>query len=1181
MYKIFTANICMPSGYAKKFFLIMKITIFILFLALMHASAAVYSQKITYQEKDATLKQVFSEINKQTAYNVFWSTKTIKHTPKLNVNFQNVSIEEALNFCLKNLPLTYVIEGKSIIIKEAPVKEVPKAPIAEDITITGTVKDQKGEALQRVSISVVGNPKLGTVTDANGRFILDVKNGAVIRVSYVGFQAQTFTVSPENKLFNIVLVEEVKQTEEVVISAYGRKERKEAIVGSVTTVKPEELRIPASNLTNAIAGQVAGVIAYQPSGQPGQDNAQFFIRGVTTFGYNKSPLILIDNVELSANDLARLQVDDIASFSILKDASATALYGARGANGVILVTTKEGKIGKATINFRYENSISQSAQALQLADPITYMRLFNEATTTRDPLAPRPFSENKILNTEATLAHAPGSNPYVYPAVDWLGTLFKKSTLTQRADMSVNGGNDLAKYYVSGSYSIDHGILKEDIANNNNNNVNFRNYQLRSNVNVNLTKTTELIVRLDGMFNEYNGPMTSDASFQTDLYNVAVHTPPVLFPAYFPADSANLLTKHILFGNATGAGGGGANSLYNNPYAALLRGHKNFSESRLSAQLELNQNLKFITDGLSFHGLFHTNRYSYWDSQTAYAPFYYNVASYDKTSNQYTLQWLNPKQGDAREYLNYYRDPSTDNLNSYVFFQGILNYDRRFGDHNISASLIGTQQQTLYSDAINPVTKQQDLQYSLPYRNLTLAGRATYSFKSRYFLEFNFGYNGTERFSSNHRYGFFPTIGGSWVVSNEKWWDNSLSDILQRLKFRASYGIVGNDNIGQQRFYYQSNVNLSGGNPAYFGTNNAYSLPGVVVNNYANPDITWETSRQLNLGVEFTTLRDLNVIVEVYKYHRYNILQDRSSIPTTMGLETGITANIGTANTKGIDIQMDYKHSFDKNFWLQGRGNLTFAESTYGKYEEPQYPGNEAYRYESGQVIGRQFGFIAERLFVDDNEARNSPSQIFSTNGLPPMGGDIKYRDLNGDGKIDSHDQAYIGYPTVPEIVYGYGISAGFKGVDLSAFFQGQARVSFFIDPSRVSPFIQSPDKYIVGNTQLLKAFADNHWSEDNQNLYAEYPRLGVTGNQIENNRQTSTWWLRDGSFLRLKSVEVGYTLPKTLSRKINVTKCRIYFNGLNLYTWSPFKLWDPELGGNGFAYPIQKVFNIGVNVTL
>jgi len=1047
---------------------------------------------------------------------------------------------------------------------------------AQELNISGSVSDSLGVRIRGANISAIGNKKIHAVTDDLGHFTLNAPDGTELNFSFVGYITQKVIVSKDLKIYNIILRQVNNTTAEVVVSAYGRRQVKEAVVGSVTTVNPSDLRIPASNLTNALAGQVAGVIAYQPSGQPGQDNAQFFIRGVTTFGYNTSPLILIDNVEYSADDLARLQVDDIASFSILKDASATALYGARGANGVILVTTKSGKIGKTIVNFRYENSISQSAQTLQLADPITYMKLYNEATITRDPLAPLPFTQNQILNTEATIAHAPGSNQYVYPAVDWLKMLFKNSTTTQRGDLNVSGGNDLARYYVSGSYSIDHGILNQNIANNNDNNVNFRNYQIRTNVNINLTKSTELVARLEGMFNDYNGPETSDASFQTDLYNIAMHTSPVAFPAYFPADSANINTKHILFGNVPGI-------TDNNPYAALLRGHKNYTESRMSAQLELNQNLNFITKGLYFHGLFHTNRYSYFDSQTAYSPYYYSVETYDKTTDQYTLQWLNPQttgSNVAQEYLSYSHNPSDDNQNTYVFFQGVLDYDRKFGNHSVSASLISTQQQTIYSNATS-------LQASLPYRNVTVAGRATYSYKSRYYLEFNFGYNGTERFSAAHRFGFFPTIGGSWVASNEKWWDDDgISNIVQRFKLRATYGTVGNDNIGSQRFYYISDVNLNGGNPATFGTNNGYTRNGVYINNYANPDVTWETSRQLNLGLEFTVLKGLNVVAEVYKYHRYNILQERTSLPATLGLEAldsngnpDVSANIGTANSKGIDLQMDYKQQFGKNFWLQGRGNFTYAVSTYGNFEEPQY--KEGYRYETGQVIGRQYGYIAERLFVDDNEAKNSPSQIFSTGGIPPQGGDIKYRDLNGDGKIDGADETFIGYPTVPEIVYGYGISSGYKNFDLSAFFQGQTKVSFFIDPSRVSPFIQSPDQYIYGNTQLLKAFADNHWSEDNQNLYAEYPRLGVTGNQIENNRQNSTWWMRDGSFLRLKSVEVGYTLPALVSQKLHITKLRIYFNGLNLYTWAPFKLWDPELGGNGFAYPIQKVFNLGVNVTL
>lgn len=1063
------------------------------------------------------------------------------------------------------------------------------------ITIVGTVLDSAGAKIEGASIvAELAKPK-ATTSDANGRFVIDVPVNTRIVVTYVGFQERSFVATASSAKITIVLLATEKKEEEIVVLAYGKKQRKEAVVGSVTSVQPGELKIPVSNLTNALAGQVAGVVAYQRSGQPGQDNATFFIRGVTTFGYKQDPLILIDNVELTSTDLARLQVDDIASFSILKDASATALYGARGANGVILVATKEGKAGKAKVNLRLENSISEANKSIKVTDPVTYMDLYNEATVTRNPLAKRPFSPNDIINTEKVMNGDPDVNPYVYPAVDWLGLLFKKRTNTQRANMSISGGGGVARYYVAGSYNLDHGILQEDSRNNNESNVKFQNYQIRSNVNISLTPSTELIVRLAGNFNEYKGPLAADGGFSTDLYNYAVHTSPVLFPAFYEPDSANLKVKHILFGNrgpADGSDGTGSNNVgYYNPYASMLRGYKRSSESRMSAQLELNQNLKFLTEGLTFRGIFSTNRYSYFDFQMAYSPFYYNIASYDKATDQYTLRWLNPQPASnnvpnaATEYLSYY--PGTPSLNTFVYMQGVLDYNRRFDLHSVSATLIGTRQQTLYSNAKDPVTGYPSLLSTLPYRNLGVSGRLSYSFDNRYFVEGNFGYNGSERFSEDHRFGFFPTIGVSWMLSNEKFFQY-FPDWLNRLKLRGSFGLVGNDAIGSQRFFYQSDVNLNGGgNYASFGTS-GYTRQGVYINSYSNPDITWETSRQTNLGLEFTIFENLNVIAEVYKQHRYDILQGRSSVPSSMGLEavdlTGsgrapISANIGTSDSKGLDLEMNYQTRIGKDVSVAARGNLTVTSNKYGHYEEPNYP--EAYRYRSGQPINTAFGFIAERLFVDDKEARNSPVQQFSTNGKLPKGGDIKYRDLNSDGVINWDDRTYIGLPTTPEVVYGFGFSGTYKQWDLSAFFQGVARTSLFIDPERVSPFIPSPDPYIGGNTQVVKEFAESHWSEENQDIFAMYPRMGVTRDVIENNMVTSTWWLRDGSFMRLKSLELGYTLPSGIAKRYYLTNCRFYFSGLNLLTWSHFKMWDPELGGNGFAYPIQRVFNFGLNVNL
>lgn len=1058
-------------------------------------------------------------------------------------------------------------------------------------SVIGTVTDSAKNPLPGVSVWASGTRSNGTATDVNGKFVLDVTSGTVLIFKFVGYNGDTVAVTEQKKMITVVLRPSKTVLKDFVVTAFGKKQIKESVVGSVVTIKPDNLRTAGSNLTNALAGQVAGIIGGQSSGQPGLDNSNFFIRGVTTFGYRQNPLILIDNVELTTNDLARLQVNDIASFSILKDASATALYGARGANGVILVTTKEGKVGKTNLNLILENAISKPTQTIKLADPITYMKMYNEATTTRDPLQPIIFDADKIYNTEQTLKHAPGSNPYVYPAVDWLDMLFKKSTSTQRANLNVSGGGDIARFIVSGSFSNDNGMLKKSPANNFNNNVNYKNYQLRSNVNVNLTKTTEMVIRLWGNFNDYNGPMTNDASFSSDLYSAAMHTSPVLFPAYYQPDSANRLTQHILFGNSSQAGASASQMGvgYSNPYAQMLRGYKRFSESRMSATLEIHQDLDFVVPGLKLQGFFNTNRYAYFDNTMAYNPFYYTIQpqDYNKATNQYALTWLNSLPGGtflgslgsgdnsaATEYLQY--SPGKKDANTFLHFQAQLEYAKQLHDHNISASLIGVRQQKLIANGVDPVTQVPSLQYSLPYRNLNLAGRVAYNYLTRYFVEFNFGYNGSERFSENHRFGFFPTIGASWMVSKEKFWSGGLADIVSSLKLRASYGLSGNDDIGQQRFFYLSDVNLNAGNGSSFGLNNGYSRNGVSIRNYENRNVTWETAKILNTGVELTVLKDIDFIVEYWKQDRRNILMKRN-IPSSMGLEADILTNKGTVNVSGLDLTANINHNFSKDLRVLIMSNLTYSKGTYGVYEEPQYA--EAWRYRSGTALNQQFGYIAERLFVDDKEAAASPTQQFGGNAV--KGGDIKYRDLNGDGRITVADMAPIGYPTVPQIMYGFGFSVNYKGIEFNARFQGQSRVSLFIDPRSVSPFVIPPAPQIQGQSQVLKAFADNHWSEENQNLYALYPRLGTSSQAIENNLQSSTWWMRDGSFLRLKTAEIGYALPPSLLKKLGLHYCRIYVNGINLFNITRFNLWDPELGGNGFNYPIQKAYNIGININI
>lgn len=1067
------------------------------------------------------------------------------------------------------------------------------------ITVVGTVVDTAHMPLSNINITVQSNEKVGTATDVNGKFVLEVAPGSMLVFTAVTYNNVTYKVpgTPEQDLRITLTPKEVSADEEVIVTAYGKKVRRESVTGSVATIKPDQLRTPASNLTAALAGQVAGIIGFQSSGQPGFDNADFFVRGVTTFGYRQSPLILIDNIELTSDDLARLQVDDIAEFSILKDASATALYGSRGANGVILVTTKRGKVGKPNYNVRYDNSVSTPTQTLKFADPITYMNLYNEALLTRNPYQLPRFDADKIYFTQRTLDGAPDGNPYVYPAVDWLDLMFKKYSQTKKLNASVSGGSESTQYMVSGSYSEDNGLLKEGNQSIFNGGIKFRNYQLRSNVDVKLTRTTKLSVDLWGIFNDYNGPITNDASgFATDLYYWATHSSPVLFPAYFAPDSANRYTQHILFGNFNGNSPdrSGDNFLptqgvgYSNPYAQMMRGYRTRNNSRISATARLSQDLGMITKGLNFSGFFTTNRFAQVQYSMTYNPFYYTVNTYNRAANQYELFWLNNKSGltfngngasgsnaVATEYLDI--SAGDRGSSSFIQMQGILSYDRNFEDHSLNGSLVINRQQTLDPSNVGDYTKV------LPTRNLTYAGSARYGYQNKYNLQFDFGYNGSERFDPTHRFGFFPSVSGAWNVSKENFWKNSkLGNIVTMFKLRASYGKAGNDDIGSQRFFYLSNVNLENtGAGAVFGTNNGYSRPGVTITNYPNPEISWEISRISNYAVEFTLFNALDFIGEYWIRKTTDILQTRL-IPNSMGLEASLSGNLGKARSQGLDLTLNYKKTFSNGISLVVMSNSTFSKAKYDYYEEPNY-GTEYWRRQTGQYVGQRMGYIAERLFVDDQEAAASPTQVFGTSGRGARGGDIKYRDINGDGVINSSDRVAIGLPNNPQITYGFGASLNYKSFDLNFRFTGQARASLYMNPNAISPFVS-----VTGGspTQILQQFADNHWSEGSQDLYALYPRLGTTMDDIANNSQVSTWWLRDGSLLRLKSTEIGYTLPKKWLNRVSVRNARIYLSGINLLRFSNFELWEPELSLSGsansaFNYPLLKQYNLGINIQL
>lgn len=1023
----------------------------------------------------------------------------------------------------------HTLQAENITVLQARAGEV----------VTGTVRDSANNLLPGVTIQIKGTSE-GTTTDINGKYVIDVDHhNAVLVFSMVGYTPQEIPIAGRS-VINVVLELAASELDQAVIVAFGTQ-KKSSMVSSIETINPRELKTSSSNLTTALAGRLSGVIAYQRSGEPGNDNADFFIRGVSTFGYKKDPLILIDGIETTSTELARLQPDDVDGFSILKDATATALYGARGANGVILITTKEGVEGPARVSLRYEHTLSYNTQDIQLADPITYMMLGNEAALAKDPLAPIPYPQAKIDNTLA------GTNPYVYPANNWLKELIKDQTVNKRFNFSVKGGGRVARYYVSGSVNQDNGNLKVHGRSNFNNNIDLKSYSLRSNISINVTHSTKAIVRLSGTFDDYSGPIDGG----TGIYNKIMQSNPVLFPAYFPDDLIPG-TKHILFGNALNSEGG----TYLNPYTDMVKGYKDYNKSLLDAQFELSQNLSFITKGLKATGRFNISRYAFYDVIRAYNPYFYSATAYNKMDNTYKLNLLNASD-DPTEYLDY--SENIPQLSSTNYLEASLIYNNEFANvHEVSGLLVATRQQQLHANT-------GTLQKSLPYRNQGISGRFTYGYDSRYLFEFDFGYNGSERFDKKHRYGFFPAVGVGWSVSNEDFWEPFI-ETVNKLKLKATYGLVGNDAIGSadDRFFYLSEVNMQDGDKSYtFGQNYAYSRNGVTVGRYPNSNITWEIAHKLNLGIEMDLFNSLEIQADYFTETRENILMDRASIPTILGLSAPVRANVGRARSHGVDISLDYNKWIGRDIWIKGRGNFTYANNTFLAYEEPAYP--EKYLSHKGHPINQQWGLIAEHLFIDQHEIDNSPNQNYGE--YKP--GDIKYYDTNGDGQITDLDKVPIGYPTTPEIVYGFGFSAGYRQFDLSAFFQGSARSSFWIDAAATSPF--------VNQQQLLKAYADNHWSEQNRNLYATWPRLSTT--ITDNNIQTSTWLMRNGAFLRLKQVELGYSLPEKILKSIHLSLMRIYVNSGNVFLWSHFDLWDIEMGGNGLGYPIQRTFNFGVNV--
>ena len=997
----------------------------------------------------------------------------------------------------------------------------------QTITIKGTVTDTNGIPLPGVSV-MEKNTTNGVQTDFDGKYSIKVGSpDAILVFSYVGMKTKELKIGNQTTL-DVKLANDLESLDEVVLVGYG-KQKKISVVGAQSTIQAEDIELPVANLGTQLAGRVAGLTGVQRSGLPGFDGADLWIRGISTFGPS-GPLILVDGIERS---LDNLDPRDIASFTVLKDASATAIYGIRGANGVILIQTKRGKIGKPKVSLDYFEGITYFTQVPELTDGITYMKLANEALTNRGQL-PR-YSQDYIDKT------ASGEDPLLYPNVNWLDEVFRDFGRNRKALLNVSGGAQNAQYYVSLGYYDETGLFVTDGLQNYNSDTRFKRYNFTSNLTLDVTKTTKVNVGLQGYLSEGNYPAIN----VDGIFGSALEVNPVAYPKIYPGG----------FVPGTSANGG-----LRNPYAEVaLRGYRNLIRNKLNTNLDISQELSFITEGLSFHGLFGFDTYNSKDVNRGKRQSTYFVDQNFPYNEDGSL--LLNETFTGQNYLGYGRSNGGDKR---TYLQASFNYDRQFGKHAVSGLILGNRSD--YSpDFADTFTD------AIPFRNQGLAGRVTYSYDERYFLELNAGYNGSEKFAPDNRYGFFPSVAFGWVVSNEKFFE-PLSNTINYLKLRYSDGEVGSDS-GAGRFAYLNRVE-DGQDGFYFGENRQGI--GGIRETYYGADVTWATSHKQDLGIEFNAFNsDLKVVFDLFKEHTTGAFLNRQNIPNYIGLNSDPSGNIGVVDNKGFDGTINYNVTLGEEFHLGFRGTFSYNKNEILESGQPQQP--YPWLNNKGTGLLANWGLVAEGLFTTTDD-KNGDGFITPDDGFPTQygqiqPGDIKYKDLNGDGKIDAFDRKVIGDGDVPALTYGFGITGQLKGFDVSMFFQGQEFADRFIGGYGVQPFTGD------GGEGTTYTVVKDRWTLENDNPDATTPRLSYGASAIgqNNNTQLSTYWLRDIAFFRLKSAELGYTLPSTFTEHIGISNFRIYMRATNLFTISKFDLWDPELNtNNGSRYPNISVVALG-----
>ncbi len=976
-------------------------------------------------------------------------------------------------------------------------------------TIQGLVLDESEQPL--IGATVRTSSKAGAITDIDGLFKLDnVRVGDSLTVSYLSYKTSTQIIKAADRLFRIVLQPDNATLDEVVVVGYGQQ-KKASVVGAIASVSVKELeQSPVANISNALAGRLPGLITVQRSGEPGKDLATMYIRGISTFGAGQNPLVLVDGIE---RDLRMMDVSEVETISILKDASATAVYGVRGANGVVLITTKRGQVGKPIISFSGDVGIQSPTSMPEMVDSYGMAILVNEGLV-NDGGNPK-YSQDQVN------AFKNGSNQFLYPNVNWADEVLKNSALMQQYNVSISGGSERMRYFVGANVLMQDGMFRHGAYNENySTNVNYTKYNFRSNLDFQLNNVISAKLNLAGVIGDKHRPSPNggDVNFIFDRIRVA---------------NPNVAPIR----NPDGTWGTGPTTNQNVVAFLVDHGYGNEAESAIQATVGATADLKQWVKGLSFNI----------DFSFDFNNLYHK--SYGKSADMYTFgpNVLLYPQREVYSPLGF--GDGLDSYNTQYVFEPSIRYNNTFGNGNHAVTglvLFNSQERTVKGN-------------ELPYRRLGLVGRVTYAYKNKYLGEVNAGYNGSENFAPGHRFGFFPSFSIGWVLTEEKWFH--FNKILDYLKLRASYGKVGNDQIGGDRFLYLS---LWGG-----GQDGKFGYPsgphgdggGTEEMRNGNESLTWETANKYNFGFDTHMFNShLDLTVDLFYEKRVNILTAIDIVPGTYG-GPAIQANAGTVQNKGLEFETNWRGRIGKNFDYFVGGNYSFARNKI--LYKPESPQAYDYLYQTGQRVGQPFGYIAQGLFQSEEEVLQSPKQ-FTDAVLSP--GDIKYTDVNGDGFIDQNDRYPIGFTNVPEMFYSFKFGFNYKNFDFSCLFQGAANVTYNFKTATNIPF----------NNEISTPIVEwlDRWTPENRD--ASLPRISYA-RPNNNNYEDNTFWQKNGNYLRLKNAEIGYTFPGKWMQAIKAQNIRIYINGMNLLTWDKVPVYDPE--NVNASYPMMRVINLGVKV--